>query len=180
MKEAGCRRIIFGIESGVPELLKKINKNYTLEDVKRAVEISEKVGIQTVGLFMIGLPDEDEKMTYQTINFAKSLKLDFAKFAITVPFPGSKIYYDLKQKGKLNRTDWENFTTFNPDPKKLVVSTDKISPERLIELQRIAHRKFYFRIRVIFKQIFKIRTISLKYLILGIFSLLKRKYSYEK
>lgn len=175
MKEAGCRRIIFGIESGVPELLKRINKNYTPEDVKKAVDMCRKAGIETVGLFMIGLPGEDEKMTFQTINFAKRLNLDFAKFAITVPLPGSKIYYDLKKEGKLERADWENFTTFNPDPKKLVIATEKISPERLIELQRIAHKEFYFRIKIILRHLFKIRTITWKYLILGVYSLLRRK-----
>lgn len=179
MKEAGCRRILYGIESGVEELLSNINKNYTLQEVRRAIDTSKKAKLETVGLFMIGLPGEDEKMTYQTINFARSLDLDFAKFAITVPLPGSKIYQDLKNAGKLNRQDWENFVTFNPNPKELVSATNKIEPEKLIQLQRIAHRKFYLQPRIIFRQIFRIKTVSLKYLLYGIYSLFSGK-SYEK
>lgn len=171
LKEAGARRIIFGIESGVPELLKKINKNYNLERVKEAVKACKKAGLETIGLFMIGLPGERRELTLQTIRFAKEIDIDFAKFAITVPFPGSELYQMLKDEGKLNREDWENFTTFNPEPDKLVFVPYDMNGRELLRLQRRANFEFYFRPKMIFRQLFRIRTIPLSDILKGVLSM---------
>lgn len=171
MKAAGCRRIIYGIESGVEELLNNVVKRFNLEDIRRAIRNTKEVGILTTGLFMIGLPGETREMTQKTINFAKELNVDFAKFAITVPYPGSQLYDSLTKSGKLKRRDWENFTTFNPNPKDLVCVPGKIEPAELIKMQRMAHFEFYLRPKIILKQLFKIRTIRLKDLLFGFSSL---------
>jgi len=179
MKEAGCRRILFGLESGVEELLNNVNKKCNLEDIRKAIRYAREEGVQTAGLFMIGLPGETKEMTRTTIQFAKELNLDFAKFAITVPFPGSKLYEDLTAKGELKRRDWDNFVTFNNNPKKLVCIPGKISPEELISLQQKAHREFYLRPKMILKQLFKMRTVGIKNLFFGLFSLLTPHRSCE-
>jgi len=172
MKEAGLRRIIFGLESGVEELLRNIKKEYNLERVREAVNACKKAGLETIGLFMIGLPGETPELTLKTLKFAIELDLDFAKFAITVPFPGSELYEKLTKEGKLNRRDWENFTTFNPVPDKIVYVPDGMTPQQLIKLQRYVSRKFYLRPRMILKQILKIRTISPYFIWQGILSFL--------
>lgn len=180
MRRAGCRRILFGLESGVQELLDNVRKEFTLDNIKETIKYSKKEGIQTSGAFMIGLPGETKEMTQKTIDFAKELDLDFAKFAITVPFPGSVLYEDLTRNGKLKRHDWENFVTFNPDPRKLVYIPDKIKPEDLINMQFNAHREFYMRPKVIFNQLFKIRTLGMKELIYGLLGLILPRLNYSK
>ena len=172
MRQAGCKRILFGLESGVQESLNNVNKNFTLDDIRENIKYTKEAGIQTTGLFMIGLPGETKEMIRKTIDFAKEIDLDFAKFAITVPFPGSKIYEDLTERGELNRRDWENFVTFNPDPQELVYIPGKVKPEELINMQRKAHLEFYLRPKIIFGQLFKKRTLAMKYLYRGLFSLL--------
>ena len=89
MYDGGCRRVLMGIESGSDLLLGNVNKTLTTNKVREGVANAHKAGIQTVGLFMLGLPGETPEMSKQTIEFAVDLDLDFAKFAITVPFPGS-------------------------------------------------------------------------------------------
>lgn len=174
MKEAGLRRIIFGIESGVEELLKNVKKFQNLNKVRETVRLCKKMGIETIGLFMLGLPGEKREDTLKTISFAIDLDLDFAKFAITVPFPGSELYDGMVKSGKLCRNDWENFTTFNPDPEKLVKCTDFISSEELLFLQKKASRDFYLRSKMILRQLLKIRTVTPSYILKGIKSLLSR------
>ncbi len=171
MKEAGLRRLIFGLESGVKELLRNVKKNYDLEKAKEAVRACKRAGVETIGLFMIGLPGETKELTLKTIQFAKDLDLDFAKFAITVPFPGSELYESLVREGKLNRKDWENYTTFNPDPDKLVYVPEGMDAKELIKLQRKAVRDFYLRPKMIMRQFFQIRTLSLKTIWKGFLSL---------
>ena len=83
----GCRRVLMGIESGSDMLLGNVNKNITTKKVREGVANAKNAGLQTVGLFMIGLPGETPEMTRETVEFSVDLDLDFAKYAITVPFP---------------------------------------------------------------------------------------------
>ena len=168
MRASGCRRILLGIESGVDLLLENVNKTFTTETTRRAVRMLREEGIDSVGLFMIGLPGETPEMTRQTVDFAKSLDLDFAKFAITVPFPGSQMFEDLRREGRLNRDDWENWTTFQPDPKKMVFVPREVSPEYLIEMQKKALREFFLRPKMIYRHLVEIRTINAKQLLHGV------------
>lgn len=170
MYAAGCRRVLMGIESGVDLLLGNVNKKITTAKVREGVAHAAASGIQTVGLFMIGMPGETPEMTRETIDFAIDLDLDFAKFAITVPFPGSKLFEDRWQK-TLFRDDWENYTTFNPNPDGLVYHPDGYDPALLIKMQSEALRRFYLRPRQIRKQMLDLRTISPKMLLYGLYGM---------
>jgi radical SAM superfamily enzyme YgiQ (UPF0313 family) len=121
---------------------------------------------------MIGLPGETPEQTRETIEYACSLDLDFAKFAITVPFPGSEIFRQMRRDGRLNRTDWENYTTFNPDKRSIVVASQVQSPEQLLEALRSATFRFYMRPRLIARQLLSIRTIDARQMASGLWSIL--------
>ncbi len=160
MKEAGCKRILYGIESGSQETLDNVNKDACLDLVKKNISETRRLDIETAGLFMVGFPGETRPMVEETIKLARELDLDFAKFAIVTPFPGSQLYTQLVRSGKLNRQDWDNFVTFNPDPRKLVSVNENIPAAELIALQRRAHREFYLRPRLVWKHLFQVRTIK--------------------
>lgn len=175
MKEAGCRRILYGIESGVQKLLDTVQKNLTLEDIRRGVRYAREAGVQTVGFFMLGLPGETRELSLQTIEFAKSLGLDFAKFALTVPFPGSKIYNDLVKNKKIGFGGWERYSTFNPDPDKLVYTPEGMTAEELVKLQQKANFDFYMRPEMIVKHLIKIRTFKMSHFLYGAYALLRKR-----
>ena len=170
MYYGGCRRVLMGIESGVDLLLGNVNKNITTKKVREGVANAKDAGLQTVGLFMIGMPGETPEMTRETVEFSCDLELDFAKYAITVPFPGSKLFDDRWQQD-LFRDDWENYTTFNPDPDRLVYHPHGYDPKQLIEMQAWALRKFYLRPEQLKKQFLELRTISPKMLLYGIYGM---------
>ncbi|MCK5434488.1 MAG: cobalamin-dependent protein, partial [Dehalococcoidales bacterium] len=109
IKQAGCYAIAYGIESASQEILDTLNKDITLDQAEEAVRLSQEVGLQTIGYFMIGSPGESPETIRQTIDLAKKLKLDFAQFAVTIPFPGTMLY-DLYLDGrKDNNISWESF-----------------------------------------------------------------------
>ena len=166
----GCRRVLIGIESGSDLLLGNVNKNITTAKVREGVANAKAAGLQVVGLFMIGMPGETPEMTKETVEFAVDLDVDFAKFAITVPFPGSKLFQDRWQKD-LFRDDWENYTTFNPDPDRLVYHPPGYDPELLIKMQSWALRRFYMRPAQIRRQMVELRTISPKMLLYGLYGM---------
>jgi anaerobic magnesium-protoporphyrin IX monomethyl ester cyclase len=170
MYAGGARRVLMGIESGVDMLLGNVNKNLSTDKVREGVKNLRAAGIQSVGLFMIGLPGETPELTRETIEFAVDLDLDFAKFAITVPFPGSKLFEDQWQK-TLFRDDWENYTTFNPDPDRLIYHPEGYDPQLLIKMQSWAHQRFYMRPRQVYRQMVQLQTLSPKTLLYGLYGI---------
>jgi len=172
MAGAGCRRILYGIESGEQKKINNIQKNFSLNIARQTIQDTKKEGIQTVGFFMLGLPGDTSESINKTIRFSQEINLDFAKFAIAVPFPGSKLYEDLSSSGKFKRNDWENFLTFHSDSKDLVYIPGELTAEGLMSMQRKAHFEFYLRPHIVFKYLFKNRTVSMKNLFFGLLNLL--------
>jgi magnesium-protoporphyrin IX monomethyl ester (oxidative) cyclase len=119
---------------------------------------------------MIGMPGETPEMTRETIEFAVDLDLDFAKFAITVPFPGSKLFEDQWQK-TLFRDDWENYTTFNPDADRLIYHPENYDPELLIKMQSYGLRRFYMRYEQVRRQLVELKTINPKAMLYGLYGM---------
>lgn len=167
MKKAGCSKILYGFESGNQKFLDLVNKRITLEQSYNAVEMTKKAGILPVGLFMIGFPDETEDDIIQTFKFACRLNIDYVKFSILTPMPGSILFDRLKQSGKIKHFDWKNYTTFNPSPDNFVYHPDNLSPKKLIKLQKKGLRMFYLNPKRIYNHIFKIKSLSLSDMING-------------
>ena len=167
MKKARCKRILFGVESGVNELLEGVGKNFTTDDVRKAVQSARSADLEISAFFMLGLPGENAEMTRQTIDFALSLDIDFAKFGITIPLPGSELYDDLVRQGKIKKGDWDRYTTFNPDPETLPYIPEGLTGRELQALQRRANMEFYFRWRIILRHLVVIRSIGLRMLAKG-------------
>ena len=103
MKRSGCYTVSFGLESGNQTILNNINKGINLEQSEQAVRLAKLEGMETFGFFMLGLPGETEKTMQDTINFAKRLKLDVAKFNITIPLPEQKCLMSGRQKVVLKK-----------------------------------------------------------------------------
>ena len=98
MARAGCMALHFGIETGDPEIMKRIGKTITLDDARNAVKHARRAGILTKGYFMTGLPGDTVKTIKKTVKFAVSLRLDKAMFSLTTPFPGTDLWHVLAQK----------------------------------------------------------------------------------
>ncbi|OGN99213.1 MAG: hypothetical protein A2Y89_05775 [Chloroflexi bacterium RBG_13_51_18] len=145
MKQAGCYSVAYGIESASPDILKILQKDITLEQVETAVSDSRKVGLQVVGYFMLGSPGETPGTIRQTIEYAKRLKVDFAQFSVTTPFPGTELY-DIYMLDKKENIAWEKFVYAGTDnPATPVFESDTVKREDLQIWTRRAYREFYLR-----------------------------------
>lgn len=117
MKEAGCVRIFFGLESGNNHILKIMKKNITVSEEKRAVEITKKSNIKAGGFFILGYPGESNHTLIETVNFSSSLPLDYLSYTVPYPLPGTDLYQ--KVKDRLKNTTWET-----PKNHKLLFKSD--------------------------------------------------------
>ncbi|HPQ68332.1 MAG TPA: radical SAM protein [bacterium] len=101
---SGCVRISIGIETGDPELMAKIHRKITPEQIKPAIELIRRHGIMAFGYFMVGIPGESHRSLQNTLDFVRELPLDFAQFLLTVPTLHSEIWeYNSKL---LNKDIW--------------------------------------------------------------------------
>jgi radical SAM superfamily enzyme YgiQ (UPF0313 family) len=112
MKElarAGCKVLFLGIESANQRILDYYNKGITPAQSKKAVETARKAGIDLIiGSFVLGAPDETREEIQNTIEFAKSLPIDFPQINVLSASPGSDIWNELATKGILNEEEyWE-------------------------------------------------------------------------
>lgn len=145
MKRAGCYAVAYGIESASPDIIKTLHKDTTLEQVEEAVRNSREVGLQVIGYFMLGSPGETPETIRQTIDLAIKLKVAFAQFSVTTPYPGTELY-DIYMRDRQESIPWENFVYAGTDnPATPVFESDKISRNDLKYWIKQAYREFYLR-----------------------------------
>lgn len=92
LKKAGCTFIAYGCEAGNERILKLIHKSITLSQVRKAVDLTNKVGIKNAVNFIIGHSEETYKDAEESLSFASSLPTNFVNFYNLVPYPGTEAY----------------------------------------------------------------------------------------
>jgi len=154
MKEAGCRLVIPGYESGVQELLDAAHKGITLEQSREFAKNARRAGLLVHGCFIIGLPGETRETAKRTVEFAKELGPDDAQFFPLIVYPGTEAYEWAEKNRYLTTTDFSKWNTKEGWHGSLV-STPALGKEDVIELVNGAKVEFYMRPR------FVLRTLAL-------------------
>lgn len=147
MKKAGCVEIQLGVESGDPEILRRIRKGITIEQARAAFKATKEVGIDTKGFFMIGNTSETKETIEKTIKFAIELDPTYAFFSILIPFPGLQVHEEYKRKGWLKTLDWGKYNWYGYP----VFETEQLTADDMKALQRKAEINFYLRPKKIAK-----------------------------
>jgi radical SAM superfamily enzyme YgiQ (UPF0313 family) len=146
MAAAGCQEIHYGIESGNQDILDKVGKKITLEQVRQAIDWTAQAGILAKGYFMLGLPGDTEETMEQTIAFAASLDLDHAMFSLTTPFPGTRLWDDLVTRRPETEftQDFSKAFYYNSYAEEIApfLNVSEVSDERLSRLAQQARRRF--------------------------------------
>jgi radical SAM superfamily enzyme YgiQ (UPF0313 family) len=160
MKQAGCYAVAYGIESASPEILKSLHKDISLEQVEKAVRITREAGLQTVGYLMIGSPGETPATIVQTIELAKRLKLDFAQFSVTTPFPATELY-ELYLKGGRDNIPWESFVYSGVGSEVApVFESSHLSRDDIRRWTKKSYRDFYLRPAYLWQRLRRITGIA--------------------
>ncbi len=92
MKEAGCRLLIVGYESGDQQILKNIKKGATIERARQFTKDCHKLGLVIHGDFILGLPGETRETIQNTIAFAKELDVETIQVSVAHAYPGTELY----------------------------------------------------------------------------------------
>jgi magnesium-protoporphyrin IX monomethyl ester (oxidative) cyclase len=101
LASAGCISINFGVESGSPETLSKIQKGIDLAQVAKSLKWCKAEGLRTQVNFMLGFPWELEKHLQETLNFMikiSDLVDAFSSRGVVIPYAGTGLYESYKKQ----------------------------------------------------------------------------------
>jgi hopanoid biosynthesis associated radical SAM protein HpnJ len=151
MKEAGCRLLIVGYESGDPQILKNIKKGATIDMAERFTANCKKLGLIIHGDFIVGLPGESRESIRKTIDFAKKLDNETIQVSIAHPYPGTE-FYDYAKKNDLISIGSMTDEVGHQLPKVIYPGLDEAE---LVEWVERFYGEYYFRPRVIWRVVSK-------------------------
>ncbi|MBI5876885.1 MAG: cobalamin B12-binding domain-containing protein [Chloroflexi bacterium] len=142
MKDAGCKRLAFGVETGDEDMLVSIDKRIDHDTIRQAFKNAKKVGLETMGFFIIGLPGDTEQTIEKTIKFAIEVDPLVANFSMMTPYPGTTVYEIATKKGRMLMKDWEDYVFFEG---KARYELGDMTAELVERKWKEAYRRFYLR-----------------------------------
>lgn len=145
LKKSGCTWLNVGIESGNNEILKKIRKDFSIEEALAACELIRKYGIGLSAFFMVGFPWETEDTLRDTWRAMKRCRSDAISYSIFTPYPGTEAFEFCKENGLID-ADFDLSLYHHQSPANCF--SMYIPPERFRQLvariERIVDRKIRF------------------------------------
>ncbi len=100
LKKAGVNWLALGIESGNKSVRKGVIKGrFDDVDIKSVVESIRSAGINVIGNYIFGLPDDNFETMQETLDLALEMNTEEANFYSAMAYPGSKLYKEAKETG---------------------------------------------------------------------------------
>ena len=136
MSEAGCTTTMFGLESADPAILKRIGKPLNLGKLKEVWKWGRKFGFETHVTNCYGIAGDTVETMQKTIEFTKKLDADSLQCSVAIPYPGTRYYNEVKEKGWLTTDNWEKFDG------RPIVNYPNLSIEEIKDISRYASQEF--------------------------------------
>ena len=138
MADSGCHTLYIGFESINPATLEAYNKKQNREEIISCIRTVRDHGIHIHGMFVLGADTDDVETIRGTVDFATGLGIDTIQFLILTPLPGTPLFHDMMENGRLLHRDWSKY-----DVQHAVFTPRRMSPATLqIETLR-AMGRFY-------------------------------------
>lgn len=118
MRRAGCEVINIGVESGDPEILRRIRKEVDLDRVVDAFERCRQAGIRTYATLLVGAPGETEESMERTLAFALRIRPSLVNFHIAIAYPGTPLYDEALAIGQVEPRWWARQVRQGFDPRR--------------------------------------------------------------
>lgn len=136
---AGLRSLFVGFETLSPENLRSSNKKQNLgRDYRKAIRRLHNLGIMINGSFVFGLDDDDADVFKHTVEWGVKNGLTTATYHILTPYPGTRLYQQMENAGRIVTRNWDLY-----DTRSVVYKPVKLSPEALKSGYDWSYREFY-------------------------------------
>ena len=145
--ESGCKVLFFGIESVSEEQLKSMHKAIKeIENLESALKKIKKMGILIHASMVFGFDNDTKEIFDETVQFLIKNKVSTVYFNVLTPYPGTKVYEDLKKENRLTTTDWRYY-----DHNTVVFKPTNMTPYEL-QIGKVNARKKFYRISSVLKR----------------------------
>jgi radical SAM superfamily enzyme YgiQ (UPF0313 family) len=157
MKRAGCDLIEFGIESGNQAMLDRYLKETTIEQIRRAFASANRLGISTIGTFVLGLPGETRETMQETLDLVLEIEPTFCSFNVASPRPAANLRQELIAQGVYNPEETVVLDSSRSVP---VFSTETLSADDVYRFRQRAIRRFYLRPSYILRRLSRLASVE--------------------
>lgn len=135
MKESGCVRVGFGIESGSQRILNNMHKLVSVDQNLYALKLAKKAGLKVQVQMIFGYPGEDIDSLRETVNFCKEARVrPTVEMSIITPLPGSKLYDDCLKSGIIRNE--EQYLMNTDDMQSLNINLSNWDDEEFLVLKK--------------------------------------------
>lgn len=141
MKAAGLVRVEFGIESGSPDVLRRLGKGVRLEQIREAFALAHGQGLTTLGFMMLNSPHETPAEMERTAREALRIDPTFLQLTYCTPYPGTPLYEQCREEGLVDSWVWEDFRFLRAP----VIRNDTLSAAEVQAKHAEIMRRFYLR-----------------------------------
>jgi radical SAM superfamily enzyme YgiQ (UPF0313 family) len=141
LRQAGFQWLALGIESGSKYVRDGSNKRLKFDDIKSVVRAIQDHGINVIGNYIFGLPDDTFETMDETLDLAIDLNCEFANFYSAHAYPGSPLYGEAIEKGWNLPSSWSGFSQHNSDCRPL--DTLHISGAEVLRFRDNAFTKYF-------------------------------------
>jgi len=136
---SGCIGLLIGFESVSPRVLKSIGKNVNLRrDYEEAVRSIHRRGIHIQASFIFGFDEDRPEAIPETVRFVKENRITGVNYCRLTPFPGTRLYDQLEEEGRIIDRDWSRY-----DRQNVVFRPLHFTPRELQEKIFWAYRQTY-------------------------------------
>jgi radical SAM superfamily enzyme YgiQ (UPF0313 family) len=143
-KDCGLRLFLVGYESGNEDILTRVKKGVTLDEMRRFTRACHQAGVVIHGTFVLGLPIETPETIEQSIRFAQELDVFSVQVSLAAPYPGTELYEMARQNGwfvKRDKTDLVEDDGFQQS----ALEYPGLSKEAIFEAVDRFYRAYYLR-----------------------------------
>ncbi|WP_439185444.1 B12-binding domain-containing radical SAM protein [Carboxylicivirga taeanensis] len=143
--DSGCQSLFLGIESvSVKQLLTMRKSINEIQDLEQAFKKVKKMGILIHASIVFGFDDDTKEIFDETVQFLVKNKVSTVSFNVLTPYPGTKVYEQLKNEQRLITTDWRYY-----DHNTVVFKPKNMSPLELQVGKVKARKQFYSKVSVL-------------------------------
>jgi radical SAM superfamily enzyme YgiQ (UPF0313 family) len=108
--ESGCGGLFVGVETVSENQLKRMRKSFNnIRKVEEAIKKVKDLGIHFHASMVFGFDDDTKDVFPETLKFLMRNKISTASFNVLTPYPGTRVYEQFKEEGRLLTTDWKYY-----------------------------------------------------------------------
>ncbi|HWG44469.1 MAG TPA: B12-binding domain-containing radical SAM protein [Gemmataceae bacterium] len=141
LKAAGVNWLAFGIEAGADRVRDNIDKSFDQEEVYDVLRRVREAGINVIGNYIFGLPEDDGETMQATLDLALDLRCEFSNFYSAMAYPGSPLYTRALRQGAPLPEKWTGYSQHSRDC--LPMPTRYIPAREVLKFRDEAFLKYY-------------------------------------